>query len=135
MSDAVKLDPQGMARLRVALAYGLLNLGLAIEADAKRRAPVKTGNLRRSIHTAAFSEGRRIYGASDDNGRPTPNYVASKGAMAIVGTNCGYGVFLELGTRFMSAQPYLGPALNDNRGRATTLIKAGMEGHSPGVTA
>jgi HK97 gp10 family phage protein len=121
-----KLDPKGMAQLKVQLAYGLLNVGLAVEAAAKRRSPVLTGNLRRSVHTAAFSEGKRIYGATDENGHPIPDYVAPKGAITIVGTNCGYGVFQELGTRYMHAQPYLGPGLNDVRGEAQMLIKAGM---------
>lgn len=128
MSDTVfKIDPAARAKLELALAFGLLNFGLAIEASAKERSPWKTGNLRRSIHTAAFSKGKRIYGATDDNNRPVPDYAASpKGAMAVVGTNCGYGVYLELGTIHMAAQPYLGPALADNRPNAAALVKAGM---------
>jgi hypothetical protein len=123
----IKIDPVARAKLELALAFGLLNFGLAIEGDAKTRSPWKTGNLRRSIHTAAFSKGKRIYGATDDNNRPVPDYAANaKGAMAVVGTNCGYGVYLELGTFKMAAQPYLGPALADNRANAAGLVKAGM---------
>lgn len=127
MSDTFKPNKQEWARLELALAFGMLNLALAIEADAKGRCPYKTGNLRRSIHSAAFNNGHRIYGGTDDNGKPVPDYaVMPHGALAVVGTNAGYGVYVELGTFRARAQPYLGPALADNRSRASTLVKAGM---------
>ncbi len=127
-----KPDRKGIASLYEAVGYGLLNFGLAVQADAQRRAPVLTGNLRRSIHTAAFVRGTRIYGNTDQNGNAIPSYADEEinGVVAIVGTNCGYGVFLELGTRRMNAQPYLGPAFNDNRPNAGPLIKAGMDRHA-----
>lgn len=124
-------NEKGFADLERALAFGLLNLGFAIEADAKGRCPYQTGNLRRSIHTAAFYRGQRIHGATDDNGRPTPDYAQAPRSLAMVavGTNSGYGVFVELGTIHARAQPFLGPALADNRGRASEIVKAGMAAH------
>ena len=132
MTDAkatLKIDPAARAKLQEALAFGLLNFGLAVEAGAKDRSPWKTGNLRRSIHTAAFNGGQRIYGATDDNGKAIPAYASGnpKAAMAVVGTNCGYGVYLELGTYKMTARPYLGPALADARPEAAAYVKAGMQ--------
>lgn len=126
-----KPNPAGFAALYEAVGFGLLNAALAVEAGAKRRAPVLTGNLRRSIHSAAFVKGRRIYGATDDNGKAIPDY-AAQGIHAVVGTNCGYGVYLELGTVRMSPHPYLLPALADERGNFGALIKAGMARHAPG---
>lgn len=126
-----KPNKAGFAQLYEAIGYGLLNAALAVETEAKRNAPVLTGNLRRSIHSAAFVQGRRIYGATDDNGRAIPDY-AAEGIHAVVGTNCGYGVFLELGTVRMAAQPYLLPAFASIRGSFGPLIKAGMERHAPG---
>lgn len=131
MTDAgktvVKIDPAAKAKLSTALAFGLLNFALAVEGDAKSNCPYKTGNLRRSIHSAAFDKGKRIFGATDDNGKPVPDYAQTPGAsMAVVGTNTGYGVFVELGTFKMAAQPYLGPALAANRPEAAALVKAGM---------
>jgi len=122
-----KPNEQGFRELENALAFGLLNLGLAIEADAKARVPVQTGNLRRSIHTVGFQKGRRFYGSTDDNGKAIPSYAqGTRQTMVVVGTNAGYGVYVELGTIHMRARPYLGPALADNRGRAGELVKAGM---------
>ena len=126
MSD-FKPNEAEFRRLEEALAFGLLNLGFAIEADAKARVPVLTGNLRRSIHTAGFRKGARFYGGTDDNGKPVPDYAGGgRQTMVVVGTNAGYGVFVELGTFKMAAQPFLGPALADNRSRAGELVKAGM---------
>lgn len=41
--------------------------------------------------------------------------VAESGLSAKVGTNVYYGPFVELGTRYMRAQPYLRPALSEAR--------------------
>jgi hypothetical protein len=42
-----------------------------------------------------------------------------------VGTNCGYGRYVEEGTVKMSARPFLSPAVDRNLQRAGELIRAG----------
>lgn len=59
-----------------------------IQAAAQQKAPVRTGLLRRSIHTV-FSNG---------------------GMSAVVGPSVVYGIFVEFGTRRMAARPYMRPA-------------------------
>lgn len=64
-----------------------------VKQEAKRRCPVRTGRLRRSIDKVQQGELAWIVTyAVDDPG-------------------AYYGLFVELGTRFMSPQPFLGPAL------------------------
>ena len=58
-----------------------------IEARAKAIVPVDTGNLKSSI-TAEVS-----------------------GTSSVVNVGANYAVFVEYGTRFMAAQPYLNPAV------------------------
>jgi HK97 gp10 family phage protein len=58
-----------------------------IAADARRLAPVDTGELRRSIHV----DGDEVVASAD------------------------HAVYVELGTRYMAAQPFLGPALYKRR--------------------
>lgn len=65
---------------------------LAVEAEAKASAPVKTGNLRRSIHTVPIDA-----------------------THAQVGTDVEYAPFVEYGTRHAHAQPYLTPAVEHAR--------------------
>lgn len=62
---------------------------LMLEAEAKQRAPVDTGLLRNSIQAAQVA----------------PFYWR-----VTVGAN--YGVYVEWGTRFMPARPFLLPAAN-----------------------
>lgn len=79
---------------------------LKIEKDAKRRAPVDTGNLRRQIR-------------SDIDGYN-----------ATISSNADYSAYIEYGTYKMSAQPYMTPAFMKYRAEferdlASILRKAG----------
>ncbi len=67
--------------------------GAELQAKAQRNAPVDTGNLKRSIQLE-ISEG----GLS-----------AKSEAMA------EYAPYVEWGTRYMEAQPYMKPAFNDQK--------------------
>lgn len=68
---------------------------LDVEADAKRLAPVDTGNLRGSIgHTDLRGVGR------------------AGSLMVEIGPTASYGVYVEMGTSRAPAQPYMGPAMD-----------------------
>lgn len=75
-----------------ALGKGLMAGALVVEGDAKRRAPVDTGNLRNSIRAEQVSD-----------------------TEATVGTPVDYAIYPEFGTSRQAAQPYLRPALEQNR--------------------
>lgn len=72
----------------------------AIEAAAKQAAPVDTGHLRASIGAA----------------RSGP-------LSATVTVGAHYGIYVELGTRYMRARPYLKPAA---QGAAARVRAAGI---------
>lgn len=80
--------PQAESFVRQALADTVAETAYAVEGTAKQLAPVRTGTLRRSIHTV-FSRG---------------------GLRAIVGPSVAYSIFVEFGTRFMAARPFMRPA-------------------------
>lgn len=71
----------------------LERLGAEITADAKIACPVETGRLRDSLDYEV------------------------RGATLNVGTNVDYAVYVEEGTRYMNAEPFLRPALYRVRGR------------------
>lgn len=144
MSAGFRTRPRELAKLREAVAYGMLNLGHAVETDTKRETVVRGGHrsfntvlkadgtpqvggtLRRSVHTAAYLDGRQIGGvATDENGETTPAYAAGAGIRVFVGTNSGYGFFVDQGTDKMPARPALVPALLKNKSDAPALIAAG----------
>lgn len=92
----------GATLLRAVIAGALI-----VQGDAKRRAPFKTGNLRRSIHIEPQGASR-VYAAVD------------------VGTDVEYAVHQEFGTRYIGAHPFLRPALDENVGRIQAAIAAAL---------
>ena len=78
---------------------GLEAASLIVEADATLRAPVDTGNLRSSITHRVLSDEE-----------------------AHIGTNVEYAPYVEQGTSKMAAQPFLRPALDNNKSRIEKMI-------------
>lgn len=79
--------PQIAAAIRPLVSAEVKKAGLSVQARAQAAAPVKTGTLRRSIHTEF----------------PTD-------LSAVVGPSVDYGKYVEFGTRRMGARPYMRPA-------------------------
>jgi len=73
---------------------------LQIERDAKKNAPVDTGNLKGSIESEVRIEGGGAGGLE---------------IAGFVGSNVKYAPFVELGTRFMEGQAFLRRAVQQNR--------------------
>jgi len=73
------------------VAAGMLALGVRVATEAKRRCPVDTGRLRSSIGVELT--------------------VSAAGPTVTVGTNVEYARYVEEGTRYMAARPFLRGAL------------------------
>lgn len=76
-----------------------------IEREAKNLAPVDTGNLKNSIGHSDLRIG------------------TSGQLVAEIGPTANYGIFLELGTSRMPAQPFMGPAADKH----TPSFEAAMQ--------
>jgi hypothetical protein len=139
-------NPAGLAQLREAAAYGLLNFMFAWETSAKGKTPVHGGfrsftpgakptggNLRRSEHALVYLDGHAIPGSQteDDNGKGVPSY-ASDGITGVIGTNCDYGEWVHNGTWKMAARPFMTEALMETKDQGPALIEAGMRRHLGG---
>ena len=92
----------------------------AIEAAAKIMAPVDTSALKNSIHTRTS----KTDGAADAESMATsanPGYgfdpapKAKKLGIAYVGAGMEYAFYVEFGTSRTPAQPFLGPAVEQQR--------------------
>lgn len=81
------------------ITKALAKSGMIVAADAKAKAPVKTGQLRDSIN------------------------VKISGKSAEIGTNVEYAIYQEFGTRYIKAHPYLIPALKENTDRIQETFK------------
>jgi hypothetical protein len=93
----------------------------AIERDAKMRAPVDTGALRASIYTvthgtSGYSRGIRSVARRRGKSAQAPSIGSPASPLeAIVAVGVNYGIYVELGTHKMAAQPYLIPAAEAHR--------------------
>jgi HK97 gp10 family phage protein len=85
--NAFRMNPRAMAEIEARAQRVQENVLEDIARDARRHAPVETGELKASIHV----EGDSVVAESD------------------------HSVYVELGTRHMHAQPYLRPALYKRR--------------------
>lgn len=96
MSVVARLDTKALDKLRAELrprARVLVHdTAFRIERDAKMLAPVDTGFLRTSIGAQMTGE-----------------------LSAVVSVGAEYGLYQELGTSKMPAQPFLTPAVEQNR--------------------
>lgn len=81
---------------------------LPIQNAAITKAPIRSGDLRRSIHTEIVN-------------------TSATHAEAEIGTDLEYAPFVEFGTRYMSAQPYLRPAFDTQTDAAKREIAAALK--------
>lgn len=81
----------GMGAVRQAVRQN----GAELQAKAQRNAPVDTGTLKRSIGLE----------------------IADDGLTAVSAATAEYAPYPEWGTRYQEAQPYMGPAFNEQKER------------------
>lgn len=92
--------------LEAAAAREVATAGYDVEARAKQLVPVRTGTLRRSIHTV----------------------ISNNGMTATIGPSVDYGLFVEMGTHRMPARPYMRPAAAYVSPRFADAIKRVLQG-------
>lgn len=105
MGVEVRVDMRGIDRLTSGLSPRVMQsllqrAGFEAEGLAKQKAPIDTGYLRGSIQS----------------GKATALEVA-------VNVGAEYGIYHEIGTRYMAARPYLAPGLQ----RASDNLRAALE--------
>lgn len=92
------------ASLRIAIVKALRRGALIVEGEAKRLCPVDTGRLQGSITSDMVND----------------HTIA-------VGTNVEYASYVEYGTRYQSAQPYLRPARDSREQEVREAVGAHIE--------
>ena len=107
-------------------------VGIA-DLPGTRRAKVTVGGtLRRSVHAIVHVDGRIVPGSRtvDENGVPVPSYnTGGAHVVLVLGTNAGYGLWVDGGTGRMPARPFVmqGVAL---MGRALgSLARSGTDAY------
>ena len=111
--------PQTVKRTHEELSKLVRTSALRVEAGAKLGAVVDTGFMRASIYTVTHNESNYAESSADAQGKnPKGVILASASApdddlTAVVAVGAEYGIFVELGTTRMRAQPFLLPALEE----------------------
>lgn len=103
-----------------AVGQSIFGVGLIVEGQAKALSPIKTGQLAGSITTQSRVKGTDVESPAletDKIGKPTEELEVW------VGTAVTHGIWMEFGTKFTNAQPFLRPALALAEGRALTLVE------------
>lgn len=120
MADGATVNIDGLRKLqraltdlpervaKKALGSAVLAGGGVVRKDARRRAPVATGNLRKQIRTRR-SKLSTVYNVT---------YFVGVGGKAF------YWRFIEFGTKDQPAHPFLRPAFEENKKAAIEAIKA-----------
>lgn len=79
--------------------------GAELAQEAQRLSPVDTGNLKNSIRMT----------------------LSGGGLIATIEEHTEYGIYQELGTRFMEAQPYMNPATMKQRMKFISDVRKAVE--------
>ncbi|MBU9461365.1 HK97-gp10 family putative phage morphogenesis protein [Burkholderia multivorans] len=87
-----------------------------IRDEARARAPKKTGKLKRNIVTAALKQ-------KDSPGIATAGVRVRTKGKADSPNNAFYWRFVELGTQFMKAEPFMRPAFDASIAQAEGAIR------------
>ena len=81
----------------------LVSWAADVKAEAMQRAPVKTGHLRRSI------------------------YAVVRDWVVNIGAEATYALFVEVGTRYISARPYLWPSIQAHLPELEQLVSEAID--------
>ena len=121
--------PQIVAMLHTTTAEVVRKTAFDIEAEAKNRAAVDTGNMAASTY-AVTSESSDYGGGGQHLLPPIPAVENDHTAYVAVGAN--YGIYQEMGTHKMAAHPFLIPALEACREGFMAAMGA-LESHFGGI--
>ena len=108
-----------------AVPAAVVSGALIVVNDAKRKAPIITGTLRRSLHIGGHGDKTPDHKVGPPPTKPLPP-PKWRGAIltAFVGTNLIYAPPVEFGMSNRVAKPYLRPALDQNKQTVKAEMRA-----------
>ena len=115
--------PELAKKLHDTVADLVVKAAFDVQRMSADMAPVQTGHLKSSIYVEP-GKGNATYGQNvEGDGELLPEVEKPKSDQeAAVAVGAAYGIYVEMGTRFMGAQPYLMPAAEAMRGPFTLAM-------------
>ena len=144
MTDTMRLEIKGLPELLAKLkqvgadveqsvAASLLASAVTVAGDAKKRSPVKSGNLKRSITATGNQEGaitQTVGSLPEQSVSSLAGQLRNGGqAEAYVATNVVYAPAQEFNPyeHAHGESPYMRPALDENRDKVEQTFRRGLE--------
>lgn len=126
--------PELAAALHEIVSQAVRKSAFDIQKLAAENAPVDTGYLKSSIYTV--TRNASTYGQNLASGPPGSSLLDAVPAPesdteAVVGVGANYGIYVETGTVHAPAQPYLMPAVEEERPKFIAALSR-MEEHLKG---
>ncbi len=119
--------PEIAAKFPVQLHNVVVQTTDIIQELADANAPKRTGFMASNIYkvtSEGSTYGQGIAPPTDDVYLLPPGPEVSDKFSGYVGCAANYSVFVEMGTRFMSAQPFFYPAVEEGRSRFEAALAA-----------
>ncbi|WP_414440459.1 HK97-gp10 family putative phage morphogenesis protein [Burkholderia sp. 22PA0099] len=117
LSDLQKdLQKLAKSQTRAVLRKATVAGAKVLAAGARKRAPKETGKLRKNIKAAALKQ-------KDAPGLAVAGVRVSTKGGADSPTNAFYWRFVELGTRYSRAEPFIRPAFDQGIGEAESAVR------------
>ena len=119
--------PEIAAKFPVPLHNVVVQTTDIIQELADANAPKRTGFMASNIYkvtSEGSTYGQGIAPPTDDVYLLPPGPEVSDKFSGYVGCAANYSVFVEMGTRFMSAQPFFYPAVEEGRARFEAALAA-----------
>ncbi len=117
--------PQVAAALKPQARQAIKKTAFEIQLMAQAACPVDTGFLKNSIYTVTVDGS--TYGEAGAPPRDSyllPEVQLDDDLTAYVAVGANYGIYVELGTRFMPAQPFFYPAVKRGNDRLDAALSA-----------
>lgn len=122
-----KLDRLTNVEAEEALKEGLVEGALEVALEAKRRVPVRTGDLKRSIHIAGYTRLTPDYRKTGQYGAMKKFKGKGKNFGVLVGSTLPYAHLVEIGTKRTRPKPFLRSAADIKQNEIVKKVEDGIQ--------
>jgi HK97 gp10 family phage protein len=122
-----KLDAVDSVHKDEAFKEGLAQGALVAVKEAKRNVPIRTGDLRDSLHVGGYTVLTPEYRKVGRFGALRKPQGSGRGVLVYLGSTLPYAHLVERGTRKMQARPFLRKAVDEKQSEIVRVVDETMQ--------